>query len=407
MAGGKGERLFPLTRDRAKPAVPFGGKYRIIDFVLSNFVHSDIHSIYVLTQFKSHSLAQHIQGAFQFGKVLKHYFIVTVPAQMQRGEDWYRGTADCVYQNIHLVRDSDPDVVAVFGADHIYRMDIRQMLAYHLSRKADATVAAIPTPREEATSFGVIQVDQNWQIQGFQEKPREPTAIPGEPDSALISMGNYLFNTGTLVELMDQMVGRESAFDFGKDIFPRIYKDKKIMAYNFLRNTIPGTTPGEESHYWRDVGSLDTFYEANMELRSVKPPLTLYNREWPIITDEMESPPVKFVFNDEGRRGFATDSMISGGCIISGGRVIDSVLGRDVFVHSYSEIRESIIMDRVNIGRNCRIRRAIIDKNTIIPPDTVIGYDPEADREKYFISPGGIVVIPKTSGPRDMDALVI
>ncbi len=396
MAGGRGERLSPLTRDRAKPAVPFGGKYRIVDFVLSNFINSGIYSLYVLTQFKSQSLAQHIRRAYQFGKVLKHHFIVTVPAQMQMGTDWYRGTADCVYQNMNLVHDYNPDVVAVFGADHVYRMDIRQMLAWHLDKGAEVTVSTLPVPRQEASPFGVVQVDNDWRVTGFQEKPADPSPIPGDPSSALISMGNYLFNTGTLVELMETMVCQDSAFDFGHDIFPRIFDGRKVYAYNFVNNIIPGALPGELNYYWRDVGSIDTYYESNLELKSVKPPLNLYNREWPIITDETEGPPVKFVFNDEGRRGYAVDSIVSHGCIISGGRVMDSILGRDVFVHSYSDVRESILMDRVDIGRHCKIRRAIIDKNTVIPPGSVIGYDPESDRKNYCVSPGGVVVIPKS-----------
>ncbi len=400
MAGGRGERLYPLTRDRAKPAVPFGGKYRIIDFVLSNFINSGIYSIYVLTQFKSHSLAQHIRRAFQFGKVLKQHFIVTVPAQMQMGTDWYRGTADCVYQNLNLVKESEPDLVAVFGADHIYRMDIRQMISWHKEKDAEITVAALPIPRREAGPFGIIQVDDDWRIRGFQEKPADPAPMPGNPDSSLISMGNYLFSADILVELMETMVCRESAFDFGRDIFPRIFRDRKVYAYNFHQNFIPGAMKGEQNYYWRDVGSIDSYYESNMELKSVNPPLNLYNRDWPIITDEVEAPPVKFVFNDEGRRGYAADAILCHGCIISGGRVTDSILGRDVFVHSYAEVSESILMDEVDVGRHCRIRRAIIDKNAVIPPGTIIGYDLEADRKKYFVSPKGVVVIPKAADRR-------
>jgi glucose-1-phosphate adenylyltransferase len=407
MAGGRGERLFPLTRDRAKPAVPFGGKYRIIDFVLSNFINSGIYSVYVLTQFKSQSLAQHITRAYHFGKLLKGHFINTVPAQMQTGTDWYRGTADCVYQNLNLVREAGPDLVAVFGADHIYRMDIRQMVAHHLSRRAEVTVATLPIPRSEARPFGVVDVDREWRVTGFLEKPADPPPIPGEPESSLISMGNYLFDTGMLVELMETMVCQGNLFDFGKDIFPRIFDQRRVFAYNFNNNDIPGSLGGEVNSYWRDVGSIDTYYATNMELKMVKPPLNLYNHEWPIITDEVEGPPVKFVFNDEGRRGYAADSLISNGCIISGGRVMDSLLGRRCFVHSYADVRESILMDGVDIGRHCRIRRAIIDKNVVIPPGTVIGYDPEGDRRNYFVSPGGIVVIPKMVTTQDVGSLDI
>jgi glucose-1-phosphate adenylyltransferase len=396
MAGGRGERLYPLTRDRAKPAVPFGGKYRIIDFVLSNFINSGVYSIYVLTQFKSQSLQMHIRRAYQLGKVLAHNFIISVPAQMQTGNDWYRGTADAVCQNLNLIRESSPDLVAVFGADHIYRMDLRQMISLHLAKNADVTISALPVPLGEASPFGVLQANDDWRITGFQEKPAHPAAMPGDPDSSLISMGNYLFSTDVLVRLMESMVSREGAFDFGKDIFPRIHGNHRVYAYNFANNSIPGALEGEQNWYWRDVGSIASYYAASMELKSVNPPLNLYNREWPIITDETEGPPVKFVFNDEGRRGYAADTILSHGCIVSGGRVIDSVLGRDVFVHSYSDVRESIIFDRVDIGRNCRIRRAIIDKNVIIPPGTVIGYDPDDDRRRFHVSPEGIVVIPKT-----------
>ncbi len=396
MAGGRGERLYPLTRDRAKPAVPFGGKYRIIDFVLSNFINSGIYSIYVLTQFKSQSLAQHIRQAYQFGKLLKNHFIITVPAQMQTGTDWYRGTADCVFQNLNLVKESAPDLVAVFGADHIYRIDIRQMVADHLASNAEISVATLPIPRADAHAFGVVEVDRDWRITGFQEKPHDPTPMPEDASSCLISMGNYLFTTEILAELMETMVCQESAFDFGRDIFPRIIHDRHIHAYNFANNTIPGSLAGEQNSYWRDVGSIDTYFQTNLELKNVNPPLNLYNRQWPIITDEIDGPPVKFVFNDEGRRGYAVDSLISTGSIVSGGRVIDSILGRDVFIHSWAEVRESIIMDGVDIGRHCRIRKAIIDKNVVIPPGTEIGYDLQANARHYHVSPGGVVVIPKT-----------
>jgi glucose-1-phosphate adenylyltransferase len=403
MAGGRGERLYPLTRDRAKPAVPFGGQYRIIDFVLSNFVNSGIHSLYVFTQFKSQSLDQHIQHAYQFGRILRDHFIVTVPAQMQTGTDWYRGTADCVYQNLNLIREASPDLVAVFGADHIYRMDIRQMVSRHLEQGADVSVAALPVPRAGASTFGVVQVAPDWRITGFQEKPAEPAPLPGRPDQSLISMGNYLFGADLLVELMETMVESRAAYDFGRDIFPRIIADHRVYAYDFTDNHIPGAMEGELNWYWKDVGSIDAFYEANMELKSVKPPLNLYNREWPILSSPHDAPPVKFVFNDEGRRGFAADSIICHGSIVSGGRVTDSILGRDVFIHSWADVSDSILMDGVEVGRNAFIRRAIIDKNVVIPPGTVIGDDPEEDRRQHHVSPGGVVVIPKTARKRDMD----
>jgi glucose-1-phosphate adenylyltransferase len=395
MAGGKGERLFPLTRDRAKPAVPFGGKYRIVDFVLSNFVNSGIRSLYVLTQFKSQSLIDHLRDTWKLGSVLRDQFVSAVPAQMQQGDNWYRGTADAVRQNLNLVHHSDPDIVAVFGADHIYRMDVGQMVNYHLENRADITIAALPVPRAEARGFGIIQVDASWRVRGFQEKPARPTPIPGSPGTALASMGNYLFSTRVLDEILEGAARQRSWMDFGKDILPRVFGRLRVFAYDFNRNTIPGMKKGEQNSYWRDVGTVESYFQANMELKSVTPPLNLYNQQWPIVTSDPNSPPVKFVFNDEDRRGFAVDSIVSSGTIISGGRVIDSVLGRNVFCHSWSEVRECILFDGVDVGRRSRIRRAIIDKNVRIPQGTVIGYDPEEDRRRWSVSPGGIVIIPK------------
>ncbi|HWR97523.1 MAG TPA: glucose-1-phosphate adenylyltransferase [Candidatus Methanoperedens sp.] len=395
MAGGKGERLYPLTRDRAKPAVPFGGKYRIVDFVLSNFVNSGIRSLYVLTQFKSQSLIEHIRDTWKLGSVLRDQFVSAVPAQMQQGESWYRGTADAVRQNLNLVHQSDPDIVAVFGADHIYRMDVSQMVNYHVEKKADITIAALPVPRGEARGFGIIKVDGSWRVQGFQEKPPRPSPMPGNPTHALASMGNYLFSTGALDAILQGSARSRGWMDFGTDILPRVCRKLRVFVYDFNRNVIPGMKKGEQNSYWRDVGSIESYYQATMELKSVTPPLNLYNHQWPIVTYDPAAPPVKFVFNDEDRRGFAVDSIISSGTIVSGGRVFDSVLGRNVFVHSWSEVRESILMDGVEIGRRCRIRRAIIDKNVKIPEGTVIGQDPAADRRRYSLSPTGIVVIPK------------
>jgi len=395
MAGGKGERLYPLTRDRAKPAVPFGGKYRIVDFVLSNFVNSGIRSLYVLTQFKSQSLIEHIRDTWRLGSVLRDQFVSAVPAQMQQGESWYRGTADAVRQNLNLVQQSDPDIVAVFGADHIYRMDVGQMVDFHLDKRADVTIAALPVPRAEARGFGIIRVDRDWRVQGFQEKPPRPSPMPGNPGHALASMGNYLFSTSALEGILQGSARNRDWMDFGRDILPRVFKKMRVFVYDFNRNVIPGMKKGEQNSYWRDVGTIESYYQATMELKSVSPPLNLYNSHWPIVTSDPNAPPVKFVFNDEDRRGFAVDSIVSSGTIVSGGRVFDSVLGRNVFIHSWSEVRDSIIMDGVEIGRRCRIRRAIIDKNVRLPEGTVIGYDAAADRRRYSVSPTGIVIIPK------------
>jgi len=395
MAGGKGERLYPLTRDRAKPAVPFGGKYRIVDFVLSNFVNSGIRSLYVLTQFKSQSLIEHIRDTWRLGSVLRDQFVSAVPAQMQQGESWYRGTADAVRQNLNLVHQSDPDIVAVFGADHIYRMDIGQMVDFHVERRADVTIAALPVPRAEARGFGIIKVDGSWRVQGFQEKPPRPSPMPGNPGHALASMGNYLFSTDALNAILQGSARSRGWMDFGKDILPRVFRKLRVFVYDFNRNVIPGMKKGEQNSYWRDVGTIESYYQATMELKSVTPPLNLYNSHWPIMTSDLNAPPVKFVFNDEDRRGFAVDSIVSSGTIVSGSRVFDSVLGRNVFVHSWAEVRDSIVMDGVEIGRRCRIRRAIIDKNVKIPEGTVIGEDAAADRRRYSVSPTGIVIIPK------------
>lgn len=397
LAGGRGERIYPLTKDRAKPAVPFGGRYRIIDFVLSNFINSGIYAIYVLTQFKAQSLIEHLREGWRFSSVLQDHFIVPVPAQMQTGTEWYRGTADAIYQNLHLIRRADPEIVAVFGADHVYKMNIRQMVEYHRANSVEATVAVVPAKITEASSFGVIEVDPEWRIVGFEEKPPRPKPIPGEPDYALVSMGNYLFDTELLVKNLEedarQAVGTH---DFGRDILPALVKEgRKVYAYDFRRNRIPTPQKGEESSYWRDVGTVDAYYEASMDLRAVDPSFNLYNRSWPIRTVSYGDPPAKFVFDDEGRTGLALNSIVGEGTIISGSLVRGSVISPNVRIHSFCLIEDSVIMNRVEIGRGCRIRRAIIDKNVYVPPGTEIGYDIEKDKERYFVTESGIVVIPR------------
>ncbi len=397
MAGGKGERLHPLTRDRTKPAVPFGGKYRLIDFVLSNMINSGIHSIYVLTQFKSQSLTEHILENWRLGTILEQHFIIPVPAQMRRGKAWYRGTADAIYQNAQLIRNHKPEIVAIFGADHIYKMNIRDMMEYHREKEADVTVAAIPYPKSESRSYGVIEVDESWRIKGFQEKPEEPAPIPGKPDLILASMGNYLFNREVLLEVLETNARGKSTHDFGRDILPSAYRDFRVYAYDFRKNRLPGFEPGEENDYWRDVGTIDSYWEANMDLRSVTPKFNLYNKYWPIYAGRIPAPPAKFVHNMDGRRGQALNSIVSEGCIISGSTVVDSVLGPFVHIHSYSEMSQSILMEDVEVGFGSRIRKAIIDKHVVIPPETRIGFDLEEDRKQYYVSPGGVVVIPKGS----------
>jgi glucose-1-phosphate adenylyltransferase len=395
MAGGQGTRLHPLTRDRAKPAVPFGGKYRIVDFVLSNMVNSQIYSIYLLVQWRSQSLIEHLKDGWQFGRILHDHFIVPVPAQMRLGESWYQGTADAIFQNLNLIDDFKPDLVAVFGADHIYRMDIQQMIAFHVDRKASVTVATLPVPLEDSDQVGVLDVDSGLRVFSFEEKPKNARPMPGAPGKCLASMGNYLFDPQVLrAALIEDAEDRNSGHDFGHNLIPGLIDRVPVYAYNFMTNRIRGDSE-ENLAYWRDVGTIDAYYEANMDLRDAKPHLNLYNPVWPLRTAYYNQPPAKFVFNEESRRGSSVHSIISEGCIISGGAVRNSILGRSVFVHSYSEIDDSVVMDYCNIGRHARIRRAIIDKNVAIPEGEVIGYDLEQDRKRFTVTDSGIVVIPK------------
>lgn len=395
MAGGKGTRLYPLTKDRAKPAVPFGGKYRVIDFILSNLVNSGICSIYVLTQFKSQSLVEHLKNGWQFGSLLRNQFITLVPAQMRVNESWYKGTADSIYQNIHLIERIMPDYVAIFGADHIYRMDVSQMIEFHQRKNADATISALCVDKEESCKFGCLEIDDKRRVKQFHEKPEYPVTIPGDPGKCLVSMGNYIFNTRILLEELKSDAGMNTDHDFGRTILPDICHRMNVFAYDFGLNQVPGSITQEESNYWRDVGDIDDFFEANMDLKNISPKFNLYNYRWPIRTAELCSPPVKFAFNDDDRRGMAVDSIISEGTILSGSRVYDSVLGRNIKVNSYCDIRDSILFDKVEIGRECKIRRAIIDKYVHIPAKTVIGYDLEKDKQLYHVTKSGIVVIPR------------
>lgn len=396
LAGGEGKRLDPLTRDRAKPAVPFGGRYRIIDFVLSNLINSGLFRIKILTQYKSESLNTHLSRAWHLSNVLGHY-IETVPAQMRTGPDWYKGSADAIYQNLNLITDEEPDHVLVFGSDHIYRMDVKQFLHLHESTEADCTIAAIPVPIAEAHQFGICQVDESGRLINFLEKPKNPPPMPGRPDMALASMGNYVFKADVLVrEILRDAAVPESAHDFGKSIISEMFSHSKVMVYDFAKNMVPGQGERERG-YWRDVGTIEALYASNMDLVSIDPIFSLYNDKWPLHTMQYDAPPAKFVFSDKegGRVGFATDSLISEGCIISGGHIHRTVLSPKVRINSYSDVSESILFEGVQIGRHARIRRAIIDKNVVIPPNTEIGYDLEADRKRFPVSETGIVVIPK------------
>ena len=390
LAGGRGTRLYELTDFRAKPAVHFGGKYRIIDFPLSNCVNSGIRRIGVLTQYKAHSLIRHlVRGWSHFKKELDEY-VEILPASQQSSEEWYQGTADAVYQNLDIIRVTKPKFVLILSGDHIYKMDYRSMLLAHVESGADVTISCLEVPIEEAAgAFGVMTVDENDRILRFDEKPEKPTPLLGKPDLTLASMGNYIFNTDTLLTLLEADGKRpDSEHDFGKDIIPTILDDHKVYAYPF-RDPETGALA-----YWRDVGSLDAFWEANMELISPDPELNLYEPGWPIWTYQRQLPPAKFVFDDDGRRGMAVDSAVSGGCIISGSHLKKTLLFSNVRVHSYSSIEETIILPGAVINRHCKIRHAIIDRSCEIPEGTVIGFDVEQDKANGFrvSSKGGVLV---------------
>ncbi|KFE67768.1 glucose-1-phosphate adenylyltransferase [Hyalangium minutum] len=396
LAGGAGTRLEPLTRERAKPAVPFGGRYRIIDFVLSNFVNSGVYRMKVLTQYKSDSLNNHLSRAWRMTAFLGHY-VESVPAQMRTGMDWYKGSADAIYQNLNIITDEEPDFIFVFGADHVYRMDVRQMLDFHQAKKAACTVAAIPVPIEQGKDFGIIDVGPDGRMLQFLEKPKNPPPMPGNPKMCLASMGNYLFSTDVLVqEVVRDAADEGSVHDFGKSIISELYKKAPVYVYDFAQNRVAGQEEKERG-YWRDVGNIDVYFQSNMDLAEVDPIFNLYNDKWPIYTAAHNLPPAKFVFADrENKRvGNATDSLVSEGCIISGGSVNRSILSPKVRVHSYSEVQDSILFENVSIGRRCRIRRAIIDKNVEIPPGMTIGHDLEEDKRRFHVTSDGVVVIPK------------
>ncbi|MCA9798708.1 MAG: glucose-1-phosphate adenylyltransferase [Cyanobacteria bacterium HKST-UBA04] len=397
MAGGEGTRLYPLTRDRAKPAVPFGAKYRIIDFVLSNFVNSGITRINIMTQFKSDSLNKHVTRGWPMPTMYGD-FIDLIPAQMRIDKHWYQGTADAIYQNIHLIDNEQPKYVAVFGADHIYTMDVSQMVVFHQRKQAECTIAAIPVPKEVAHEFGIIQIDEHYRVVGWQEKPQNPTEMPDRPGWCLASMGNYVYNTDVLVDLLNKDAPRqESAHDFGKNVVPGSIKSHKVYVYNFFDNEIPGSEEHQRG-YWRDVGTLDAYWEATMDLVLPTPALNLYNKLWPVRSVSYQAAPTKYLWDHEGRKGHATNSLVADGCIISGGRLDRCVLSPHVRINSYSEITESILMHGVVVGRHAKIHKAIIDKDVIIPPHTEIGVDAEADRARGFtVSAGGVTVVAKGS----------
>jgi glucose-1-phosphate adenylyltransferase len=387
LAGGSGSRLKGLTKWRAKPAVPFGGKYRIIDFALSNCVNSGLRRIGVLTQYKSHSLIRHLQRAWGFMRAEIGEFVELIPAQQRVDNQWYRGTADALYQNLDIIRRHGPDNVMVLGGDHIYTMDYSKMLYVHAASGADLTVGCIQVPLEEASEFGVMSVDEDFRITRFTEKPKKPEAMPGKDDKALASMGIYIFSTAYLyASLIADSEDEDSAHDFGKDIIPKSISSCEARAYPFLEDD--GT-----SAYWRDVGTVDSYWKANMELCAVEPDLNLYSRDWPIWTYQTQHPPAKFIFDDEKVRGQAVDSLVSGGCILSGATVKRSVIFFATEVERGTFIKDSVILPKVTIGKNCRITRAVIDKSCTIEDNTVIGEDLEQDRKRFHVTKTGIVLV--------------
>lgn len=395
LAGGQGERLYPLTKDRSKPAVPFGGKYRIIDFTLSNAINSGFRRIYLITQYKSQSLDTHIREGWSFLNGEFGEFIYSIPPQFRTANHWYQGTADAIFQNLHILQDEKPEYVILLSGDHIYKMDYLKMLQHHISHEADLTVAGIEIETSLAHQFGVMVVDENGRIIEFQEKPKEPKPLPGKPDFCYVNMGIYIFNAKTLARtLIEDAKKKESSHDFGKNIIPGMLDTHKVVAYSFEDENKTNRP------YWRDIGTLDSYYDTSMDLVAVSPVFNLYDQHWPIRTHQGQFAPAKTVFYDAsegGRSGVASDSLISGGVIVSGGRVSRSILSPNVRVHSYSHIEESILFNSVDVGRHVKIRRAIIDKNVSIPEGIQIGYDLEEDRKRFFVTSSGIVVIAKNT----------
>ena len=394
LAGGEGNRMMPLTLDRAKPAVPFGGHYRIIDFVLSNLANAGFLKIVVLTQYKSHSLDLHVSRTWRLSTLLGN-FVSTVPAQMRRGPRWFAGSADAIFQNLNILGDELPDYVCVFGADHIYRMDPRQMLEDHIASEAAVTVAGIRVARTESTQFGVIAPGEGSSISSFLEKPSDPPGLADAPESVMASMGNYIFGTDTLLDaLHDDARDEASGHDMGGNLIPKLVDAGGAHLYDFARNQIPGSTDRDRG-YWRDVGTLDSYYDASMDLVSVHPIFNLYNNRWPIYTASSNLPPAKFVFDDETRQGRALDSIVSAGVIVAGGTVRRSVLSPGVTVREHALVEDSVLMHDVEIGAGAVVRRAIIDKNVSVPPGARIGVDPILDAERFTVSASGVVVVGK------------
>jgi glucose-1-phosphate adenylyltransferase len=387
MAGGEGSRLRPLTGERCKPAVPFGSRYRIVDFVLSNLINSDIRSIYLLVQYKPQSLIEHIRKAWTISALLPEQFVTVVPPQMAEGKISFGGTADAVYQSLNLMDMHRPDLVAVFGADHIYRMDIRQMIRFHCGQGADVTVAALQVPMDQASNFGIIEADASGRIHGFQEKPKQAKAMPGDPGRAFASMGNYLFNAGLLREALEQ-AHRHGETDFGHHVLPRLAKSHGVFAYDFATNEVPGTKPYEEAGYWRDVGTIDAYFDAHLDVQGLEPRFDAFNPQWPIFSSHYQGPTARVI-------DAKLDSVLLGAAtIVTGARVRNSILRREVVVEPGAEIEDCVIMDYARIGRGARLHRVIVDRHNVIEPGARIGYDHEQDRQRYHVTPEGVVVVP-------------
>ena len=405
LAGGAGERLSPLTKERAKPAVFFGGPYRIIDFTLSNCINSGLRHIYIATQYKSLSLSRHIRMAWNVVSEELGEFIEILPPQKRVGEHWYLGTADAVFQNLYSISREAPSHIIVLSGDHVYKMDYSKMLRFHVERNADATIASIEVPVSDSSRFGIVNIDEHDRVTGFQEKPATTTGIPGTPGVALASMGIYIFRAEVLVRALEQDAAQpESEHDFGKNIIPLLIQTAPVYCYRFYDEN------KKAAKYWRDIGTLDAYYEASMDLCQVNPEFNLYDPEWPLRTYQPQAPPAKFVFAEQGRRcGQALDSVISTGCIVSGSRVIGSILCPNVRVHSFCEIEQTILMPGVRVGRHARIRRAIVDRDVLIPRGALIGFDPDEDRRRHTVTEGGVVIVTADDepliGPISEDAL--
>jgi glucose-1-phosphate adenylyltransferase len=397
MAGGKGERLEPLTRERSKPAVPFGGRHRIVDFVLSNFVNSGILSLYVLVQYKSQSLIEHLRLGWRSGGLVTDHFVTVVPPQMRMGEMWYRGTADAVLQNLNLVEDFAPDLVAVFGADHVYRMDVNQMVQFHVAHGAAATVAALPVPIAEAGGFGVIEVDAEERIVSFEEKPARPRGIPGRTDRAFASMGNYLFDRDTLLDTLIEDASRSTDHDFGRTIIPDLFPTGRVFAYDFQASEVPGLRPYEERGYWRDVGTIESYWQAHMDLLGETPRLDLDNAAWPILASRYHGPAARIL------SGQIDNAHVGEGSLLRYATVRNSILGRGVQVDEGCLVEDSIVMDGTRLEKGVRLRRAIVDRFNLLPRGTTIGENAEEDARRFHVDRSGIVVIPRGGRAHTLD----